>query len=156
MTSSFFVWYDFKRTDTHAPAFRAGRVMKSGGEIMPEFVNPFSGKVPDRKLTLNELIRAVRLDLAAEEEAVHEYTAQADATDDVLARKVLLDIANEERTHAGEFLRLLQLLTGDEDKWHADGAAEVDNLAAETGTPPAEESAAAGDGPPPTIGPLKE
>ncbi len=100
---------------------------------MPEFVNPFSGMVPDRKLTIGELIRAMRLDLAAEEEAIHEYMAQADATDHPLARKVLIDIANEERQHAGEFSRLLQILTGDEDKWLADGAREVDEMAAELG-----------------------
>jgi hypothetical protein len=35
---------------------------------MPEFVNPFSGKVPDRKLTHEELIRAIRLNLAADED----------------------------------------------------------------------------------------
>ena len=42
-------------------------------EKMPEFVNPFSGKVPEKKLTQEELIRAIRLDLAAEHEAVHAY-----------------------------------------------------------------------------------
>jgi len=98
---------------------------------MPEFINPFSGKVPDRKLTPEELIRAIRLDLAAEEEAIHLYMAQADATDHPLAKKVLIDIANEERQHSGEFLRLLQILTGDEDKWLAKGAEEVDEMAAE-------------------------
>jgi len=45
---------------------------------MPEFVNPFSGKIPERKLTSEELIRAIRLDLSAEEEAVHTYMAHAD------------------------------------------------------------------------------
>ena len=48
---------------------------------MPEFVNPFSGKVPERMLTIQELVRALRLDLAAEHEAVHTYLAHADATD---------------------------------------------------------------------------
>ena len=97
---------------------------------MPEFLNPFSGKVPDRKLALGELIRAIRLDLAAEEEAVHLYMAHADTTDHPLAKKVLTEVANEERQHAGEFARLLQILTGDEDKWLADGAREVDEMAA--------------------------
>ena len=106
---------------------------------MPEFVNPFSGKVPDRKLTLEELIRAIRLDLSAEEEAVHLYMAHAEATDHPLAKKVLIDIANEERVHAGEFSRLLQILTGDEDKWLADGAREVDDMAAEIETQGKEE-----------------
>lgn len=98
---------------------------------MPEFPNPFIGKVPERKLSFAELVRAIRLDLAAEQEAIHLYMAQADATDNALARKVLVDIANEEREHAGEFLRLLQILTGDEDDWLAKGAAEVDEMAGE-------------------------
>ena len=100
---------------------------------MPEFVNPFSGKALDRKLTTEELVRAIRLNLAAEHEAVHLYMAHADATDHPLAKKVLIDIANEERVHAGEFSRLLEILTGDEDKWLAEGAEEVDELAAELG-----------------------
>jgi rubrerythrin len=125
---------------------------------MPEFVNPFSGKVPDRKLTLAELIRAIRLNLAAEHEAVHLYMAHADATDHPLAKQVLIDIANEERVHAGEFQRLLQILTGDEDTFMAEGRDEVDEMAAEIGT--AEEvggaEAAAAGGEETTIGSLKE
>ncbi|MHC1686625.1 MAG: ferritin family protein [Methanothrix sp.] len=98
---------------------------------MPEFLNPFSGKVPDRLLTKEELIRAVRLDLAAEHEAVHLYMAHAEATDNLLAKSVFIDIANEERVHAGEFARLLAILTGDEDALLAEGAKEVDEMAAE-------------------------
>ena len=98
---------------------------------MAEFMNPFSGKVPERKLTKEELIRAIRMDLAAEEEAVHVYMAHAEATDDPLVKKVLMDIANEERIHAGEFLRLLQILTGDEDEYLRKGAEEVDEMAEE-------------------------
>jgi len=100
---------------------------------MPEFVNPFSGKVPDRKLTTEELIRAIRLNVAAEHEAIHLYMAHADATDHPLAKKVLIDIANEEREHVGEFNRLLEILTGDEDKYLAEGREEVDEMAAEIG-----------------------
>jgi rubrerythrin len=96
---------------------------------MPEFVNPFSGKVPDRKLTMQELIRAIRLDLSAEEEAIHTYMAHAEATDNPLARAVLIDIANEERVHVGEFARLISILTGDEDGFLRDGAGEVDAMA---------------------------
>ena len=93
---------------------------------MPEFVNPFSGKVPERTLTLQELVRAIRLDLAAEHEAVHTYMAHAEATDNPLAKAVLIDIANEERVHVGEFSRLISILTGDEDEFLKEGAAEVD------------------------------
>jgi rubrerythrin len=130
-------------------------ILNWGGERMPEFTNPFAGKVPERKLTAEELIRAIRLDLAAEEEAIHLYMAQADAAKHPLAQKVLIDVANEERQHAGEFLRLLQILTGDEDKWLADGAGEVDEMAAEV-TVPEQEEAAPSSGEEPTIGSLKE
>jgi uncharacterized protein len=102
---------------------------------MPEFVNPFSGKVPDRKLTMEELIRAIRLDLSAEQEAVHLYMAHAEATDNPLAKKVFIDIANEERVHIGEFARLISILTGDEDTQLAKGAMEVDEMALEFSKP---------------------
>jgi rubrerythrin len=105
---------------------------KGGGE-MPEFVNPFSGVVPSRKLTGSELARAIRMNIAAEHEAVHLYMAHADATDNELAKKVLTDIADEERVHAGEFQRLLAILLPEEDKFLAEGAAEVNELAEESG-----------------------
>ncbi len=122
---------------------------------MPEFVNPFSGQVPERKLTKEELIRAIRLDIAAEHEAIHLYMAHAEAIDDPLAKKVLIDIANEEREHVGEFMRLLQILTGDEDQWLAEGMAEVDEMAAEMGVTSSPAEPAETDDPP-TIGSLKE
>ncbi len=120
---------------------------------MAQFINPFAGKVPEGKLTKAELIRAIRQNLAAEHEAVHLYMAHADATDDPLAKEVLIDIANEERVHAGEFQRLLQILTGDEDQWMAEGAAEVDEMAANLS---AESGAGQAGAEAPTIGSLKE
>jgi rubrerythrin len=107
---------------------------------MPEFVNPFSGTVPERKLTKEELIRAIRLNVAAEHEAIHLYMAHADATDHPLAKEVLIDIANEEREHVGEFNRLLEILTGDEAKWLEEGREEVDEMVAELGAAGTEEA----------------
>jgi rubrerythrin len=96
---------------------------------MPEFVNPFTGLAPGRKMTDSELARAIRLDLSAEEEAVHLYEAHADATDNELAKKVLRDIADEERVHAGEFQRLINILLKDEENFLAEGAEEVNEMA---------------------------
>jgi uncharacterized protein len=119
---------------------------------MAEFSNPFVGNVPDRKMTLEELVRAMRLNVAAEEDATSLYMAHAEATDHPLAKKVLIDIANEERVHVGEFNRLIQILTGDEDTWFAHGAAEVDEMAAELGGP----EPAAVEAQKTTVGSLKE
>ena len=92
---------------------------------MPEFASPFSGLANDRKLTAEELIRAIRFMVAAEYEAVQMYMQLAESTDNKLAKEVLTDIADEERVHAGEFLRLLHELAPDERKFYEEGAEEV-------------------------------
>ena len=95
---------------------------------MPEFESPFSCLASDRKLTDNELIRAIRFMVAAEYEAIQFYVQLAESTDNKLAVAVLNDIANEERIHAGEFLRLLRELAPEEEKFYAMGAREVEEL----------------------------
>jgi rubrerythrin len=93
---------------------------------MPVFGSPFSGSASDRKLTDEELIRAIRFMVAAEYEATQLYIQLAESTDNKLAVEVLKDIADEERVHAGEFLRLLHELAPDEEKFYAKGAEEVE------------------------------
>jgi len=93
---------------------------------MPDFGTPFAGLAKDRKLTKEELIRAIRFMVAAEYEAIQLYMQLAESTDNKLAIEVLKDIANEEKVHAGEFLRLLKELAPDEEKFYAEGAKEVE------------------------------
>jgi len=93
---------------------------------MPEFGSPFSGLKKDRKLTNEELIRSIRFMISAEYEAIQLYMQLAESTDNKLAQEVLKDIADEERVHAGEFLRLLKELAPDEEKFYAEGAKEVE------------------------------
>lgn len=81
-----------------------------------------------RKLTKEELIRAIRFDVAAEYEAAQLYTQLADSTDDKLAQAVLRDVAEEEVVHAGEFLRLLKHLAPDEEKSYKKGYREVEEM----------------------------
>ena len=52
--------------------------------------------------------------------------ALAELTDSKLAIEVLKGIANGERVHAGEFLRLLRELAPDEEKYYSEGAEEVE------------------------------
>ena len=61
-----------------------------------------------------------------EYEATQLYMQLAESTDNKLAVEVLKDIADEERVHAGEFLRLLRELAPDEEKFYAQGAKEVE------------------------------
>ena len=98
---------------------------------MAEFLNPYSGKALGREMAMQELVRAIRQSIAAEHEAIHLYMAYAEVTAHPLAKRVLTDVANEERMHVGEFQRLLEILSGDEAAWLAKGRHEVDEMAAE-------------------------
>ncbi len=95
---------------------------------MPGFGSPFSGLANDRKLTHEELIRAIRFLIAAEYEATQLYTQLAESTDNKLAVKVLKEIADEELVHVGEFLSLLRELSPNEEKLYAKGAKEVKEI----------------------------
>ena len=52
---------------------------------MPEFTNAFSGLKENRKLTHDELVRAIRFMIAAEYEAIQLYTQLAESIDHKLA-----------------------------------------------------------------------
>ncbi|QCQ21236.1 ferritin family protein [Desulfoglaeba alkanexedens] len=97
---------------------------------MPEFSSPFTVKKSDRKLTHEELVRAIRFMIAAEYEAIQLYQQTAESTDNKLAKEVLIDIANEEKEHAGEFLRLLKELEPEEESFYKSGTEEVEEMIA--------------------------
>jgi rubrerythrin len=97
---------------------------------MPEFCNPFSVLKSDRQLSHEELVRAIRFMIAAEYEAIQLYQQLAESTDNQLAQEVLYDIANEEKEHAGEFLRLLHELSPEEEKFYKEGYEEVEEMIA--------------------------
>jgi len=95
---------------------------------MPEFSSPFTGLNADRKLTKGELMRAIRFSIAAEFEAIQIYMQIHDSIDDEVAKKVLADVSNEEKEHAGEFLRLLKYLNPDEEEFYKEGEQEVEEM----------------------------
>lgn len=95
---------------------------------MPEFSQPFNVLKNDRLLTHQELIRTIRFMVAAEYEAIQLYQQTAESTGNELAKAVLLDIANEEKEHAGEFLRLLRELDPEEEGFYRKGYGEVEEI----------------------------
>ena len=94
---------------------------------MPTFADPFLGNI-DRKMTDRELAQAIRIDIAGELEAIFLYDAHANATDNVLARAVLQDIRDEEKTHMGELITLMRHLDKGEYELFENGADEVKEL----------------------------
>jgi rubrerythrin len=95
---------------------------------MPEFAQPFAGLALDRKVTHEELVRAIRYNIAAEFEAVQLYIQLAESTDNKKAKAVLTDVANEEKEHVGEFMRLLMELAPDEEQFYEKGRREVEEI----------------------------
>ncbi len=95
---------------------------------MPAFENAKSTLKLGDKVSKEELIRSIRYFIAAEYEAVQMYTQLAEITDNELARAVLLDIAEEELVHAGEFLRLLKELSPRDWEKYEEGFEEVEEI----------------------------
>jgi Uncharacterized conserved protein len=99
---------------------------------MPAFANPFEGNVP-RKITKEELIQAIRVDIASELEAIYLYDAHVMATDDPIAKKVLADIRDEEKEHVGELMALMRYLDPELARLMTNGESEVKEMMEELG-----------------------
>jgi len=124
-----------KREDTFNPGSPGSEgpscYYSEENSVMPDFGHPFAGLAHGRKLTKEELVRAVRFMVAAEYEAIQLYMQLAESTDHPLAREVLKEVADEERVHAGEFLRLLYELDPEEKEFYREGGEEVEELMVE-------------------------
>jgi len=94
---------------------------------LPNFANPFTANV-ERKMSKEELIQAVRLDIGGELEAIYLYDAHVQATDDPAAKAVLSDIRDEERAHVGELMTLMRILDPREADLFLDGQKEVQEM----------------------------
>lgn len=95
---------------------------------MPDFAEPFSVKKSERKLTHEELIRAVRFSIASEYEAIQLYEEISESIDNEDAKKLLNEIAGDEKVHVGNFSYLLNLLSPDDEKSLQQGKEEAVNI----------------------------
>lgn len=82
--------------------------------------DPWVASVP-RQMSAEELVQAIRVDIAGELEAIIGYEAHAMATTDERAKKVLYHIANEERRHVGQLQQLLYILNPGEEQYITQG-----------------------------------
>ena len=86
---------------------------------------------PGRTLTNRELARAIRLSITAEHDAVHLYELIADTTTNTFVRKVMQDVANEEKVHVGEFEKLLSVIDVQDTEYVEEGKTEVEEMMTE-------------------------
>lgn len=83
------------------------------------------------QFTDRELTRAIRDAIIGEEGAIKQYEAIADASDNEDVKKILQDIADEEKVHVGELQKLLSNLLPDEQDFLDEGAEEVESEGSE-------------------------
>jgi len=76
-------------------------------------------------LNERETTRAIRDAVVNEQLAVQQYEAIVDGTSNAKVKKVLQEIADEERVHIGELTALLKTILPDEEKHLEEGAKEV-------------------------------
>ncbi|MDA8389077.1 MAG: hypothetical protein M0Z58_10520 [Nitrospiraceae bacterium] len=77
----------------------------------------------------------LRISIMAELDAISLYEQIAALTKDEAIRKVMLDVAGEEKTHVGEFQSLLLLRDGEQNEELKKGALEVEVITREGLTP---------------------
>jgi uncharacterized protein len=95
---------------------------------MPQ-TEPFTYIVP-RKLTDAELARALRLDAAAELDAMNLYQAHIDATDNDDAKKLLAFIAKDEKEHYALFVEFVRRLDPEQAREFSTAGSKLDAILA--------------------------
>jgi rubrerythrin len=86
--------------------------------------DPFVANVT-KQLSQQELLQAIRIDIAGEVEAIIGYEAHAMATSDERVKKILTHIADEERRHVGELQQLLHMLNPHEQQMFDQGQQKI-------------------------------
>jgi len=71
-----------------------------------DFTNPYIG-AKRMRLEQHQLAQAIRLDMAAELDAINLYTTHVDSTDDPLIKAMIQHIVDEEKEHLAEFEQIL-------------------------------------------------
>lgn len=81
------------------------------------------------KIKKEELDKEIlRVGIIAEIDAINLYEQMAAMTDNVNIKKILLDIAKEEKAHVGEFQTLLLKIDAEQEKELEEGKKEVEEL----------------------------
>lgn len=86
---------------------------------------PFSLEKISKENSDKEILRA---GIIAELDAINLYEQMAALAGDVNIKRILLDIAKEEKTHVGEFQALLLISDKEQKKELEEGKKEVDEL----------------------------
>ena len=79
-------------------------------------------------LSERELLRAFRDAIVAEQGAIKQYEVISDATSNPKVKKIMQDLANEEKVHVFELQRLIDEFSKDEKDFKEKGIKEVEDM----------------------------
>ena len=99
-------------------------ILKFGGKNMLSTIPLNIDKIKKEDLEREIL----RVGIIAELDAINLYEQLAAATEDQILKKILLDIAKEEKTHMGEFQAMLLKKDKEQEKELEEGKEEVEEL----------------------------
>ena len=96
---------------------------------MPDFADIQNVYTPDKKLNEVEMLRAIKFAIASEFEAIQLYQEIMESTDNEDVKKVLTEITNDEKHHAGGLYKLLEILSPGDEKEYEYGVQEtIENI----------------------------
>lgn len=97
---------------------------------MPEFAQINNVYSPGKLLTDVEILRAVKFAIASEFEAIQLYQQIMESTNNVKVHKVLEEITDDEKKHAGGLYKLLEILSPEDEIEYQKGVQEtLENIA---------------------------
>ncbi len=83
---------------------------------------------PNKKLDKERIAQALRLAIIGELDAINLYVQLAEATENENVKKVLLDIAEEEKVHVGELMEVLKKIDAEQARALEKAAEEIKEL----------------------------
>ena len=96
---------------------------------MPDFADIQNVYTPDKKLNEVEMLRAIKFAITSEFEAIQLYQEIMESTDNEDVKKVLTEITNDEKHHAGGLYKLLEILSPEDEKEYEYGVQEtIENI----------------------------
>ncbi len=83
---------------------------------------------PNKKLDKEGIAQALRLAIIGELDAINLYVQLAEASENENVKKVLLDIAEEEKVHVGELMEVLKKIDAEQARALEKAAEEIKEL----------------------------
>ncbi len=86
--------------------------------------DPFIATI-SKQLSPQELLQAIRADMAGELEAIIGYEAHAMACNDERVKQILIQIADDEKKHVGQLQQILHMLNPHEQQMFDQGQNKI-------------------------------